>query len=93
MIDDALGVIFNAYAENLSSYGLSCSLISNDNGSSSYGDNPRSILDISGKNNKEVHKGQNSINIYEGLLLFLMENLTYWVGGTLVSPILTRLSS
>ena len=46
VIDDALGVIFNAYAENLSSYGLSCSLISNDNGSSSYGDNPRSILDM-----------------------------------------------
>ena len=44
VIDDALGDIFNAYAKNLSNQGLSCSFINNDNGSSSYGDNPRSIL-------------------------------------------------
>ena len=92
-IEDAFGDIFNAYAKNLSSQGLSCSFINNDNGTSSYGDNPRSILDISGKNSKEVHEGQNLINIYESLLSFLMENLTYWVGGILVSPILIRLCS
>ena len=44
-IDDALGDIFNTYAKNLSSQGLSCSFINNDNGSSSYGDYPRSVLD------------------------------------------------
>ena len=44
-IDDALGDIFNTYVKNLSSQGLSCSFINNDNGSSSCGDNPHSILD------------------------------------------------
>ena len=45
VIDDALGSIFIAYAKNLICQGLSCSFINNDNSSSSYGDNPRSILD------------------------------------------------
>ena len=93
VIHDALGYIFYAYAKNLSCEGFTCSFINNDIGSSSYGDNPRSILDISGKNCKEVHEGQNVINIYKSLLFFLMESLTYWVGGTLVSPILIMLCS
>ena len=45
VINDAIGDIFIAYAKNLSSQGLSCSFNNNDNDSSSYGDNPRSILD------------------------------------------------
>ena len=45
VIEDALCDIFNAYAKNLCIQGLSCSFINNDNGSSSGGDNPRSILD------------------------------------------------
>ena len=36
VIDDALGDIFDAYANNSSSQGLSCSVINNDNGSSSW---------------------------------------------------------
>ena len=46
VIDDALGNNFNAYAKNLSSQGLSCSFINNDNSSSSYGDNPCIILRV-----------------------------------------------
>ena len=45
VIEDALCDIFNAYAKNLCSQGLTCSFINNDNGSSSCTDNPRSILD------------------------------------------------
>ena len=45
VIENALGDIFNAFAENLGSQGLFCSFFNNDNGASSYGGNPRSILD------------------------------------------------
>ena len=45
LIDGALSRMFDAYAKDLCSQGLSSSFPNNDNSSSSYGDNPCNILD------------------------------------------------
>ena len=70
VINDALGDIFHAYAKNLIILGLTCSFINNDNCSSSYSDNPLSILDIRGKNRKGSQKIEHDKYLQQPLILF-----------------------
>ena len=69
VIDDALGSIFIAYAKNLICQGLSCSFINNDNDSSSYGDNPRCILDMWKKSQRGSQREKLDKYLRERLIL------------------------
>ena len=69
MIEDAFGDVFNAYAKNHNRQSLSCSFINNDNGSSSYGDNPHSILEMWKKSQRGLRRAELDKYLREPLIL------------------------